>query len=215
MSGLPRTMAVEIKKETTEGANEPLPAITVKSPSSGDEKGDDNSLTSDDLETFAKMFKQRRIKLGFTQADVGLALGALYGSMFSQTTICRFEVLQLSFKNMCQLKPLLQQWMDDANKKSDAFVGSRKRKKRMSINPRMKAVLESHFEQQPKPNSEELAKLANEMQLEKEVVRVWFCNRRQKEKRLMLLADENQISQDAVTQVAKVEEVKGDTTTDS
>ncbi len=44
---------------------------------------------SDDLEAFAKQFKQRRIKLGFTQADVGLALGTLYGNVFSQTTICR------------------------------------------------------------------------------------------------------------------------------
>ncbi|KAK6053015.1 Pou domain - to homeobox domain protein [Cooperia oncophora] len=52
----------------------------------------------DDLEAFAKQFKQRRIKLGYTQADVGLALGTLYGNVFSQTTICRFEALQLSFK---------------------------------------------------------------------------------------------------------------------
>lgn len=34
--------------------------------------------------------------------------------MFSQTTICRFEALQLSFKNMCKLKPLLQRWLDEA-----------------------------------------------------------------------------------------------------
>lgn len=44
---------------------------------------------SEHLEQFAKQFKQRRIKLGFTQADVGLALGTLYGNVFSQTTICR------------------------------------------------------------------------------------------------------------------------------
>merc|ERR1719411_2537877 len=67
-----------------------------------------DSCFSDDLESFAKQFKQRRIKLGFTQADVGLALGTLYGNVFSQTTICRFEALQLSFKNMCKLMPLLQ-----------------------------------------------------------------------------------------------------------
>ena len=70
---------------------------------------------SDDLEAFAKQFKQRRIKLGFTQADVGLALGTLYGNVFSQTTICRFEALQLSFKNMCKLKPLLQKWLAEVN----------------------------------------------------------------------------------------------------
>lgn len=36
------------------------------------------------------------------------------GKMFSQTTICRFEALQLSFKNMCKLKPLLQRWLNEA-----------------------------------------------------------------------------------------------------
>jgi hypothetical protein len=70
---------------------------------------------SDDLESFAKQFKQRRIKLGFTQADVGLALGTLYGNVFSQTTICRFEALQLSFKNMCKLMPLLKKWLAEAD----------------------------------------------------------------------------------------------------
>ncbi|CAL4109200.1 unnamed protein product, partial [Meganyctiphanes norvegica] len=43
---------------------------------------EEEAPTSDDLEAFAKSFKQRRIKLGFTQADVGLALGTLYGNVF-------------------------------------------------------------------------------------------------------------------------------------
>ncbi|KAJ3598490.1 hypothetical protein NHX12_002001 [Muraenolepis orangiensis] len=79
---------------------------------------DEDTPTSDDLEQFAKQFKQRRIKLGFTQADVGLALGTLYGNVFSQTTICRFEALQLSFKNMCKLKPLLNKWLEEADSTS-------------------------------------------------------------------------------------------------
>ena len=57
--------------------------------------GDEQQPTSDDLERFAREFKQKRIKLGYTQADVGLALGTLYGNVFSQTTICRFEALQV------------------------------------------------------------------------------------------------------------------------
>lgn len=40
-----------------------------------DEEDTLGAPSSDDLEAFAKTFKQRRIKLGFTQADVGLALG--------------------------------------------------------------------------------------------------------------------------------------------
>lgn len=156
-----------------------------------DNVGEDETPTSDDLEAFAKQFKQRRIKLGFTQADVGLALGTLYGNVFSQTTICRFEALQLSFKNMCKLKPLLQKWLEEA----DSTTGSptsidkiaaqgRKRKKRTSIEVSVKGALEQHFHKQPKPSAQEITSLADSLQLEKEVVRVWFCNRRQKEKRM-------------------------------
>lgn len=152
---------------------------------------DESSVSTDDLENFAKQFKQRRIKLGFTQADVGLALGTLYGNVFSQTTICRFEALQLSFKNMCKLKPLLAKWLEEA----DSTTGSptnmdkiaaqgRKRKKRTSIEQTIKGALENHFQKNSKPTAQEINHLADALQLEKEVVRVWFCNRRQKEKRM-------------------------------
>lgn len=163
-----------------------------RGPGGGDPSGgEEDTPTSDDLEAFAKQFKQRRIKLGFTQADVGLALGTLYGNVFSQTTICRFEALQLSFKNMCKLKPLLQKWLEEA----DSTTGSptsidkiaaqgRKRKKRTSIEVSVKGALEQHFHKQPKPSAQEITALADSLQLEKEVVRVWFCNRRQKEKRM-------------------------------
>ena len=146
---------------------------------------------SDDLEAFAKQFKQRRIKLGFTQADVGLALGTLYGNVFSQTTICRFEALQLSFKNMCKLKPLLQKWLAEADSTTGTSANidkiaaqGRKRKKRTSIEVSIKGALEQHFNKSPKPTAQEISGLADSLQLEKEVVRVWFCNRRQKEKRM-------------------------------
>lgn len=38
--------------------------------------------------------------------------------------------------------------------------------------------------QNPKPNSEEITLISEQLSMEKEVVRVWFCNRRQKEKRI-------------------------------
>ncbi len=152
---------------------------------------DCDTPSSDDLEQFAKSFKQRRIKLGYTQADVGLALGTLYGNVFSQTTICRFEALQLSFKNMCKLKPLLAKWLEEADSTSGSPTSldkiaaqGRKRKKRTSIEVTIKGALENAFLKQPKPSAQEISNLADSLQLEKEVVRVWFCNRRQKEKRM-------------------------------
>ena len=41
----------------------------------------------------------------------GSSLARVHGSVFSQTTICRFENLQLSYRNACKLKPVLQQWL--------------------------------------------------------------------------------------------------------
>ncbi|XP_031428655.1 POU domain, class 2, transcription factor 3 [Clupea harengus] len=152
----------------------------------------------EELEQFAKSFKQRRIKLGFTQGDVGLAMGKLYGNDFSQTTISRFEALNLSFKNMCKLKPLLEKWLSDAeNSPADTMSNQptlpqlmegygRKRKKRTSIETNIKLTLEKRFGDNPKPNSEEIALISEQLAMEKEVVRVWFCNRRQKEKRIFL-----------------------------
>jgi len=53
-----------------------------------------------ELEAFAERFKQRRIKLGVTQADVGKALANLklpgVGAL-SQSTICRYVQLILTF----------------------------------------------------------------------------------------------------------------------
>lgn len=178
---------------------------------SHDPHSDEDTPTSDDLEQFAKQFKQRRIKLGFTQADVGLALGTLYGNVFSQTTICRFEALQLSFKNMCKLKPLLNKWLEEA----DSSTGSptsidkiaaqgRKRKKRTSIEVSVKGALESHFLKCPKPSAQEITNLADSLQLEKEVVRVWFCNRRQKEKRMTPPGIQQQTPDDLYSQVGTV-----------
>ncbi|XP_034472144.1 LOW QUALITY PROTEIN: protein nubbin-like [Drosophila innubila] len=155
----------------------------------------------EELEQFAKTFKQRRIKLGFTQGDVGLAMGKLYGNDFSQTTISRFEALNLSFKNMCKLKPLLQKWLDDADRTIQATGGvfdpaalqatvstpeiiGRRRKKRTSIETTIRGALEKAFMANQKPTSEEISQLADRLGMEKEVVRVWFCNRRQKEKRI-------------------------------
>ncbi|XP_044072360.1 POU domain, class 2, transcription factor 1b isoform X4 [Siniperca chuatsi] len=157
----------------------------------------------EELEQFAKTFKQRRIKLGFTQGDVGLAMGKLYGNDFSQTTISRFEALNLSFKNMCKLKPLLEKWLNDAvcaeNLTSDQSLSSpsalgspgmgieginRRRKKRTSIETNIRVALEKSFLENQKPTSEEITMIADQLNMEKEVIRVWFCNRRQKEKRI-------------------------------
>lgn len=125
-------------------------------------------------------------------------MGKLYGNDFSQTTISRFEALNLSFKNMCKLKPLLQRWLEDADASLNNPPGTlhpsphpltspsngssgpdslsgRRRKKRTSIETSTRVALERAFLQNPKPTSEEIIMLGNSLCMEKEVIRVWFC----------------------------------------
>ncbi|XP_063675757.1 pituitary-specific positive transcription factor 1-like [Bolinopsis microptera] len=140
------------------------------------------------LEDFANEFKIRRIKLGYTQTNVGGALASVHGTDFSQTTICRFENLQLSFKNACKLMPILRKWLEETEKSGkhgqEISPSERKRKRRTTIGVSAKDNLEQHFERQSKPSSQEIQAIAKSLGLEKEVVRVWFCNRRQREKRV-------------------------------
>lgn len=164
------------------------PHVPPRTVSAG-QQPDPDSGDVKELEDFAHGFKLRRIKLGYTQTNVGQALAEVHGTDFSQTTICRFENLQLSYKNAQKLKPILEKWLEEAEKqgtqhKEEEQSPERRRKRRTSIGVGAKETLERHFITQPKPSSSEITKVADALNLDKEVVRVWFCNRRQREKRV-------------------------------
>ncbi|KAH8308097.1 hypothetical protein KR059_006299 [Drosophila kikkawai] len=203
LSGMltPSTPTSGTQMQNTPSTPQPKTVASAAAARAAGEPSPEETTDLEELEQFAKTFKQRRIKLGFTQGDVGLAMGKLYGNDFSQTTISRFEALNLSFKNMCKLKPLLQKWLDDADRTIQATGGvfdpaalqatvstpeiiGRRRKKRTSIETTIRGALEKAFMANQKPTSEEISQLADRLGMEKEVVRVWFCNRRQKEKRI-------------------------------
>jgi len=160
------------------------------------------------------VYLNTQLLAGFTQCDVGMTMGKLYGNDFSQTTISRFEALNLSFKNMCKLKPLLEKWLSDVDGGESAStvalkavtasvsvsdrpatvrpavtlaldtVASRRRKKRTNIDQLLRQALETLFAASPKPSAEQISEMANRLGMDRDVVQVWFCNRRQKEKRV-------------------------------
>ncbi|XP_021706657.1 inhibitory POU protein isoform X5 [Armigeres subalbatus] len=178
------------------GAHHPAMAVAVATAG----LHPDTDTDPRELEAFAERFKQRRIKLeGVTQADVGKALANLklpgVGAL-SQSTICRFESLTLSHNNMIALKPILQAWLEEAeaqakNKRRDPDAPSvlpAGEKKRTSIAAPEKRSLEAYFAVQPRPSGEKIAAIAEKLDLKKNVVRVWFCNQRQKQKRMKFAA---------------------------
>jgi class 2 POU domain transcription factor len=128
--------------------------------------------------------------IGYTQGDVGSAMGKMYCNDFSQTTISRFEALNLSRRNMSKLKPLLERWLNEVDGSSPGsrpnptssppscvdMIGKR-RKKRTSIDNSVRVALQKAFHRNSKPTSEEIRMISDSLSLDKEVVRVWFCNR--------------------------------------
>lgn len=100
---------------------------------------------------------------------------------------------------MVALKPILQAWLEAAEAQArKARAGNRgeslesinvlpssdKKRKRTSIAAPEKRSLEAYFAVQPRPSGEKIAAIAEKLDLKKNVVRVWFCNQRQKQKRM-------------------------------
>ncbi|XP_069383257.1 POU domain, class 6, transcription factor 1 isoform X2 [Paralichthys olivaceus] len=149
----------------------------------------EEGINLEEIREFAKNFKIRRLSLGLTQTQVGQALTATEGPAYSQSAICRFEKLDITPKSAQKLKPVLEKWLAEAehwNQKGQQnlmeFVGgepSKKRKRRTSFTPQAIEVLNSYFEKNALPTGQEITEIARELNYDREVVRVWFCNRRQ------------------------------------
>ena len=121
----------------------------------------------------------------------------------------------------------VQAWLEraenaaKAKKEVDGYNGNEKKRKRTSIAAPEKRSLEAYFTVQPRwalsliilnpinqitlfrPSSEKIAAIAEKLDLKKNVVRVWFCNQRQKQKRMKFSAYNQGQSQTAYYESVK------------
>ncbi len=148
-----------------------------------------------ELKAFAEDFKTKRIRLGYTQGAVGHSLAQKGYNNFAQSTISRFEQMQLSPANAAAIKQVLEKWLQDAESPDSQsspslsssvsvvpLVNCRKRKKRAVFTAQTRDNLDVFFKQNPRPNRQMIENVADELGLLPEEVRVWFCNKRQKSK---------------------------------
>lgn len=145
---------------------------------------EDISAVEKEMEQLAKELRERRMTLGYSQADVGFAVGALFGKMLSQTTICRFEAQQLSLANMWKLRPLLKMWLEQVDTKNllgickmEMILQQARKRRRASRERRIGNNLEKLFLQCPKPTPQQISCIAGQLRLQKDLVQVWFYNR--------------------------------------
>ena len=71
---------------------------------------------------------------------------------------------------------------DSSDNNASASLPTKVRKRTL-IEGALKEALEKHFYMEPKPSFEAITSLAESLRMKMEVVRVWFANRRHKEKR--------------------------------
>ena len=101
----------------------------------------------------------------------------------------RFEKLDITPKSAQKIKPVLENWMIEAEERYKngtqnltEFMGnesSKKRKRRTSFTPSALEILNLFFEKNTHPTGSEMTELAEQLNYDREVVRVWFCNKRQ------------------------------------
>ncbi|NWU98555.1 PO6F1 factor, partial [Upupa epops] len=184
---------------TAKGSSAPVPITCSETPTVsqlvsrdwGEDTGGilETGISWEELKAGAAAYRIRRLPLGLPQTQVGQALTATEGPAYSQSAICRFEKLDITPKSAQKLKPVLEKWLSEAELRNQEgqqnlmeFVGgepSKKRKRRTSFTPQAIEALNAYFEKNTLPTGPEITEIAKELNYDREVVRVWFCNRRQ------------------------------------
>ncbi|NXL68257.1 PO6F1 factor, partial [Chordeiles acutipennis] len=133
-----------------------------------------------------KIGKKGRKMEDRTVGEVAVHEAPHHGSLVSHH---RFEKLDITPKSAQKLKPVLEKWLSEAELRNQEgqqnlmeFVGgepSKKRKRRTSFTPQAIEALNAYFEKNALPTGQEITEIAKELNYDREVVRVWFCNRRQ------------------------------------
>ncbi|XP_075977438.1 POU-domain protein pdm3 isoform X4 [Anticarsia gemmatalis] len=138
-----------------------------------------DGINLEDIKEFAKAFKLRRLGLGLTQTQVGQALSVTEGPAYSQSAICSALASQML---AAQLSSQQQNMYASGQNHLTDFIGmepSKKRKRRTSFTPQALELLNAHFERNTHPSGTEITGLAHQLGYEREVIRIWFCNKRQ------------------------------------
>ncbi|KAM6148753.1 LOW QUALITY PROTEIN: POU domain, class 5, transcription factor 2 [Erethizon dorsatum] len=147
---------------------------------------EDVSAIEKEMEQLAKELRQKRLTLGYSQADVGVAVGAMFGEELSQTTVCRFESQQLSLAKMWKVGQLLKMWLVEMNAqnhrglwKMEMILQQGRKRRQAHRERRFRNDLERLFLQCPNPSPQQISCIAGHLRLRKELVQMWFYLRGQ------------------------------------
>jgi len=179
--------------------NTPLGAL-LKDPNIINNQGSNLTKTLYALKGVAQDFKDLRVKSGYTEEEVGYNLSLVYGTEFSGNVVHQFEQLLLPLSSFLSARTVMLKWMESLRPPRTNYASSRRRRrkrsssdsedhqirrhrKRTKIDLASKQRLESAYRENSKPSGPMMLDLARQIGFDRDVVRVWFANRRQKQKR--------------------------------
>ena len=83
-----------------------------------------------------------------------------------------------------RMRPVLEVFLQQKELEgSKNMKFGKKRRRRTCFSQEAQEILNNHFNKNPKPSPEEIQVIANELGIEVNTVKVWFCNRKQNIKR--------------------------------
>ena len=130
-----------------------------------------------DFNSFPTVFKDQRISLGYTQAEVSNNILHCTGYQITQSTISLLECNKLERKKVEILYPHLMEWMTSARPQVYPLQLCGSRKKRKTFSNHELKVLRGVFEQKSRPSPQEVREVACSLHLDPVIIKRWFYNR--------------------------------------
>ncbi|XP_063287606.1 POU domain, class 5, transcription factor 3-like isoform X2 [Pelobates fuscus] len=190
-SALIGNLSVQTSTDTSFGIDNPS-TIQKISPQAGSIGYSLNETECQQMKSSVKDLVILRTKLGLTQKNVGEGLGAMDGKPYDQSIISRFEDCKLSENNMRKVKEKVEHFLNTVDNKtaSPAVLGNQeptqtvlRRKRRTDFRANTKAFLEWFYVQCKQPSPDEMERISEHLKHEYKVIRTWFSNRRQKDRK--------------------------------
>ena len=146
----------------------------------------DSSRVPEELKRFCVMFQLKRVKLGYTMREVGLATGKMYRKPITSPMMSKFEAVNLQTKTIRKMKLVLEQWLKDAEHSPDiANLDYTDKTDKTTLiverySPATVYVFEEAFKNNPTPDLYQLGAIgrrANLKEAARQEARLWFYNR--------------------------------------
>lgn len=171
-------------------SSQPVDVVSVPStpPINGENEGKSHSLDAcgkvrRKMADFARLFKKRRIALGYTQDKVLEGLESVCQVRYSQGHLSKFESSTLSLENMQKLRPVFSAWLDHIEGKTNISEPSpvttwpTRRLRRTNITRQAKEVLERSFLLDRYPSQDVQRNLSDMLGVPYHAITNWFSNR--------------------------------------